>query len=217
MLHSDVSTAQSYGAGARPPTATERPEPLLLHDTRMSAERGRLRKTTNKDAAIKVTGEPCTRCPAFSSAKTPQCLPALPSRALHSELRPPLFFRATIVSCLSCPFLSSDSSLGFEGKAEGESCNVTAEWAPAPLACQGEGRGAAELRTYRDRRKALWPPREDQDLLCLVLTFGGRWAPPLAGRGDNNSTKYWGSGCSGQQAGQAAIISRAVSDSRCIA
>ena len=26
------------------------------------------------------------------------------------------------------------------------------------------GRGAAELRTYRDRRKALWPPREDQDL-----------------------------------------------------
>ena len=126
-------------------------------------------------------------------------------------------FGAAIVSCLSCPFLSSDSSLGFEGKAEGESCNVTAEWAPAPLACQGEGRGAAELRTYRDRRKALWPPREDQDLLCLVLTFGGRWAPPLAGRGDNNSTKYWGSGCSGQQAGQAAIISRAVSDSRCIA
>ena len=138
VSHSDVSTAQSYGAGARPPTATERPEPLLLHDTRMSAERGRLRKTTNKDAAIKVTGEPCTLCPAFSSAKTPQCLPALPSRALHSELRPPLFFRATIVSCLSCPFLSSDSSLGFEGKAEGESCNGgTEEWAPAPLACQG--------------------------------------------------------------------------------
>ena len=49
------------------------------------------------------------------------------------------------------------------------------------------GRGAAELRTYRDRRKALWPPREDQDLLCLVLTFGGRWAPALVGRGDNNT------------------------------
>ena len=39
------------------------------------------------------------------------------------------------------------------------------------------GRGAAELRTYRDRTKALWPPREDQDLLCLVLTFGGRGGP----------------------------------------
>ena len=45
----------------------------------------------------------------------------------------------------------------------------------------GGGRGAAELRTYRDWRKPLWPPREDQDLLCLVLTFGGRWARALAG------------------------------------
>ena len=51
----------------------------------------------------------------------------------------------------------------------------------------GGGRGAAELRTYRDWRKPLWPPREDQDLLCLVLTFGGRWAPALVGRGDNNT------------------------------
>ena len=145
VSHSDVSTAQS---SARPPTATERPEPLLLHDTRMSAERGRLRKTTNKDAAIKVTGEPCTRCPAFSSAKTPQCLPALPSRALHSELRPPLFFRATIVSCLSCPFLSSDSSLGFEGKLRGSHATLGVGPSSSRVPRE-EGRGAAELRTYR--------------------------------------------------------------------
>ena len=143
---------------------------------------------------------------------------APPSRVLNNG-RAAGCFGATLVSCLSCPFLSSDSSLGFEGKLRGShaTLGVGPSSSRVPRGEEG-GRGAAELRTYRDRRKALWPPREDQDLLCLVLTFGGRWAPTsAAGSGDNNSTKYWGSGCSGQQAGQAAIISPAVSDSRCIA
>ena len=183
MSHSDVSTAQSYGAGARPPTATERPEPLLLHDTRMSAERGRLRKTTNKDAAIKVSGEPCTECPQLSHPlKLRSASPLPPSRALRQWTGSRLFWSSTIVSCLSCPFLSSDSSLGFEGKAEGSHATLHGGVGPSSSRVpRREGRGAAELRTYRDRTKALWPPREDQDLLCLVLTFGGRWARALAG------------------------------------
>ena len=88
---------------------------------------------------------------------------------------------------------------------------------PSSSRVPGGRRGSGSGR-IENISKALWPPREDQDLLCLVLTFGGRWAPTsAAGSGDNNSTKYWGSGCNGQQAGQAAIISPAVSDSRCIA
>ena len=145
VLHSDVSTAQSYGAGARPPTATERPEPLLLHDTRMSAERGRLRKTTNKDAAIKVSREPCKRRAQLSqlcqnSAVPP---PSAPPRAGSTMVG-----CFTIVSCLSCPFLSSDSSLGFEGKLRGS--HATLGVGPSSSRVPGEeGRGAAELRTYR--------------------------------------------------------------------
>ena len=49
------------------------------------------------------------------------------------------------------------------------------------------------------------------------IDIWGLWA--RSGRGDNNTTKYWGARCSGQQEqpGQPAIISRAVSDSLCIA
>lgn len=57
---------------------------------------------------------------------------------------------------------------------------------PSSSRVPGGRRGSGSGR-IENISKALWPPREDQDLLCLVLTFGGRWAPALVGRGDNNT------------------------------
>ena len=75
-----------------------------------------------------------------------------------------------------------------------------------------EGRGAAHREHTGGRRRG-----GSGGGGVPGIDIWGPWA--RSARGDNNTTKYWGARCTGQQEqpGQPAIISRAVSDSLCIA